>query len=139
MPELDDAPPRPDQKLCITQQEFETACSSLLEKIFTATDRALNDYVEAIQERDRVSVDRLTSLDEVILVGGATRMPMIRRRLERLFVGKRLNESIDADRAVAAGAAVKAAAIPTSQVRFNREKELKAIFRIRSMYRNYNA
>lgn len=47
------------------------------------------------------------SLDEVVLVGGATRTPLVRRRVEELF-GKRPHSELNPDEVVALGAAVQA-------------------------------
>lgn len=109
--------------LSISIRDYERVCESLLERMFVATDRVLDDVVERMfRERDVLVVDRL-GMDEVILVGAATRMPMVRRRLENLFEGKRLDKTIDADRAVAVGAAIKAAkmAAEISQASVNSE------------------
>ncbi|KAA3671995.1 heat shock 70kDa protein 1/2/6/8 [Paragonimus westermani] len=48
-------------------------------------------------------------IDEVVLVGGSTRIPMIRKLVKEFFDGKRLNVSINADEAIAHGAALQAA------------------------------
>src|SRR5699024_8012046 len=50
-----------------------------------------------------------SSIDEVVLVGGSTRIPKIQRLLQDFFNGKELNKSINPDEAVAYGAAVEAA------------------------------
>jgi L1 cell adhesion molecule like protein len=50
-----------------------------------------------------------TSIDEIVLVGGSTRIPKIQKLLEDFFNGKSLNKSINPDEAVAYGAAVQAA------------------------------
>lgn len=47
-------------------------------------------------------------IDEIILVGGATRMPTIQENLKLYFNGKELNTSVDPDEVVAAGAAIQA-------------------------------
>ena len=49
------------------------------------------------------------SIDEVVLVGGSTRIPKIQSLLSDFFNGKRLNKSINPDESVAYGAAVQAA------------------------------
>ncbi|KAI9096011.1 hypothetical protein K1719_026158 [Acacia pycnantha] len=49
------------------------------------------------------------SIDEVVLVGGSTRIPKIQQRLQDLFNGKELCRSINPDEVVAYGAAVQAA------------------------------
>ena len=48
-------------------------------------------------------------IDEIVLIGGSTRIPKIQKLLTEYFGGKRLNKSINADEAVAYGAAVQAA------------------------------
>ncbi len=48
-----------------------------------------------------------TDIDEVVLVGGATRMPLVRQRVQELF-GKRPHCELDPDEVVALGAAVQA-------------------------------
>ncbi|MBI2024229.1 molecular chaperone DnaK [Candidatus Giovannonibacteria bacterium] len=50
---------------------------------------------------------KLNEIDEVILVGGQTRMPMIQEEVKKLF-GKEPNKSINPDEVVAIGAAVQA-------------------------------
>merc|ERR1711994_814184 len=48
-------------------------------------------------------------IDEIVLVGGSTRIPKIQKLLQDMFHGKELNKSINPDEAVAYGAAVQAA------------------------------
>lgn len=48
-------------------------------------------------------------IDEVVLVGGSTRIPRVQSLLQMLFDGKILNKSVNPDEAVAYGAAVQAA------------------------------
>merc|ERR1712042_195297 len=48
-------------------------------------------------------------IQEIVLVGGSTRIPKIQKLLEDFFKGKALNKSINPDEAVAYGAAVQAA------------------------------
>jgi heat shock protein 1/8 len=55
------------------------------------------------------------SIDEIVLVGGSTRIPKIQRLLEDFFNGKTLNKSINPDEAVAYGAAVQAAILSGDQ------------------------
>jgi molecular chaperone DnaK len=50
-------------------------------------------------------------LDEVILVGGATRMPMIQALVRRLTGGKEPNQTVNPDEVVAIGAAIQAAVL----------------------------
>jgi molecular chaperone DnaK (HSP70) len=50
-----------------------------------------------------------SSIHDVVLVGGSTRIPKIQQLLSDFFNGKELNKSINPDEAVAYGAAVQAA------------------------------
>jgi molecular chaperone HscC len=85
-----------DKAVCITRSEFEAACEPLLMRLYAPMERALRDA--------QISPDEL---DEVVLVGGATRMPMIRHLLARLFQKLPLR-TINPDETVARGAAVYA-------------------------------
>jgi len=49
-----------------------------------------------------------TELDEIVLVGGSTRIPKVQELLKEFFNGKELNRGINPDEAVAFGAAVQA-------------------------------
>merc|ERR1719219_1792888 len=50
-----------------------------------------------------------SSIHDIVLVGGSTRIPKIQKLLQDFFNGKELNKSINPDEAVAYGAAVQAA------------------------------
>ena len=80
----------------LSRQDFEKACAELLQRLRRPIERALQDA----QIEPQV-------LDEVVLVGGATRMPMIRQLATRLFQRLPLR-TIDPDLAIAQGAAVQA-------------------------------
>jgi molecular chaperone HscC len=74
--------------------EFEQACEPLLERLRTPIERALRDA--------RL---RAAELDEIVLVGGASRMPMVRRLIAQLF-GRLPARHLDPDQTIALGAAV---------------------------------
>ncbi len=80
----------------ITREEFETSVSDLVEATLGPCRNALADA--------KVSPDQV---DEVVLVGGATRMPLVRRRVQKLF-GKVPHSELNPDEVVALGAAVQA-------------------------------
>jgi L1 cell adhesion molecule like protein len=63
-----------------------------------------------------------SSVDEVVLVGGSTRIPKVQRMLEDFFNGKQVNKSINPDEAVAYGAAVQAAILSG-----DKSKEIKDV------------
>ena len=56
-----------------------------------------------------------SQVDEILLVGGATRTPLIRRRLVEAF-GKEPRGEVDADLCVAMGAAIQGAAMAGAEV-----------------------
>jgi molecular chaperone HscC len=75
---------------------FESLCAPLLERLRTPIERALRDA--------KLSA---AALDRIVLVGGATRMPIVHRLVARLF-GRFPNRDINPDEAIALGAAVQA-------------------------------
>jgi len=78
-------------------------------------DQITADLVERTREpvRQALADAKLTAndLDEVILVGGATRMPSVQNMVRRLTGGKDPNMTVNPDEVVALGAAVQAAVI----------------------------
>ncbi|MGV3512125.1 MAG: Hsp70 family protein [Novosphingobium sp.] len=86
-----------DQRLSttITTSEFETQAEGLIRRLRDPVVRALRDS----------QIDA-ASLSEVVLVGGATRMPVVRKAITRLF-GRFPNSSVHPDHAVALGAAIQ--------------------------------
>ena len=84
----------------ITRARFEDLCSDLFRGTLDPVERALRDA--------QLSKGQI---HEVVLVGGSTRIPKIRKLLEEFFNGKQLNCSINPDEAVAYGAAVQAAVL----------------------------
>lgn len=81
----------------ITQAQMATLYMPLLERLRAPIERALRDA------RIRVS-----DLDEILLVGGTTRMPLVRKLAAGLF-GRFPSISLDPDQVVAQGAAIQAA------------------------------
>ncbi|MEK7636700.1 MAG: molecular chaperone DnaK [Patescibacteria group bacterium] len=74
-------------------------------------EKLVGDYIEKSIEITKKVVQesgfKLSDINEVILVGGQTRMPKIIEEVKKLF-GKEPNRTINADEVVAAGAAVQA-------------------------------
>ncbi len=89
--------------ITVTSEEFDDWTQSLLSQMDSPIRRALGDA--------KLSVD---DLDEIILVGGATRMPVLKSRVARRF-GKEPRCSINPDEVVALGAAVQAGLIERNQ------------------------
>ncbi|XP_014681862.1 PREDICTED: heat shock protein 70 A1-like [Priapulus caudatus] len=82
----------------ITRARFEELCSDLFAATLSPVEKALAD----------AKIDK-SSIDDIVLVGGSTRIPKIQKLLRDFFHGKELNQSINPDEAVAYGAAVQAA------------------------------
>ena len=82
----------------ITRAKFEQLCDGLLRQCIEPIDKVMVDS----------GLDKGT-IDEIILVGGTTRIPKLQKLISDYFNGKELNKSINPDEAVAYGAAVQAA------------------------------
>ncbi|MBO3462613.1 molecular chaperone DnaK [Aetokthonos hydrillicola Thurmond2011] len=80
----------------LTRSEFEGLCDDLLGRLRQPVKRALKD-AEVTP----------TDIDEVVLVGGATRMPMV-QQLVRAMIGQQPNQNVNPDEVVAVGAAIQA-------------------------------
>lgn len=82
----------------ITRARFEELNMDLFRKCMDPVEKCLKD----------AKIDK-GQVDEIVLVGGSTRIPKIQQLLTDFFNGKELNKSINPDEAVAYGAAVQAA------------------------------
>jgi L1 cell adhesion molecule like protein len=82
----------------ITRARFEELCADLFRGTLDPVEKALRD----------AKMDK-SDIDDVVLVGGSTRIPKVQKLLSDFFNGKDLNKSINPDEAVAYGAAVQAA------------------------------
>mmetsp|Transcript_6370 Transcript_6370/g.21362 ORF Transcript_6370/g.21362 Transcript_6370/m.21362 type:complete len:621 (-) Transcript_6370:174-2036(-) len=80
----------------LTKAKFESLCDDLIQRCRTPVENALRD----------AKLD-LKDMDEVILVGGSTRIPAVRDLVKKL-TGKDPNMSVNPDEVVALGAAVQA-------------------------------
>ena len=81
----------------LTRAKFEQLTHDLVERCMGPVKQAMADA--KVTEKD---------LDEVILVGGATRMPAVKELVKRLTGGKEPNQSVNPDEVVAIGAAIQA-------------------------------
>ena len=87
----------------ITRARFESLCMNLFQECLTPVTKVLQD----------ASVSK-SQVDEIVLVGGSTRIPKIQELLSHYFGGKDLNKGINPDEAVAYGASVQAAILSNS-------------------------
>ena len=81
----------------LTRAKFEQLTHDLVERCMNPVKQAIADA--KLSEKD---------LDEVILVGGATRMPAVKELVKKLTGGKEPNQSVNPDEVVAIGAAIQA-------------------------------
>ena len=95
----------PDRKLArtVTRAEFERMAAPLVDRTLQCCRRALTDADQTARE-----------IDAVVLVGGSTRMPLVRQRVAEFF-GREPLCSLDPDQVVALGAAVQASVMMGTQ------------------------
>lgn len=82
-------------KKVIKREEFVQINSELFDSAIETVEDVLKDHDEEI--------------DDVILVGGSTRIPVIQKRLRKLFNNKEVNHGVHVDEVVAQDAALRAA------------------------------
>lgn len=83
----------------ITRAQFESMCDDLIQKTLAPCKKALSDAKLSASE-----------IDEVILVGGSTRIPRVQAEVEKLF-GKKPSKNVNPDEVVAMGAAIQGAVL----------------------------
>lgn len=83
----------------MTRSDLEKMVSDLVDATIEPCKKALKD----------AGLDK-GEIDEVILVGGMTRMPLVKKKVEEFF-GKKPNESVNPDEVVAVGAAIQGAVL----------------------------
>ena len=83
----------------VSREEFESAITSILNKTKDCIEQALNDA--NLKAKD---------IDEVVFVGGSTRIPLVSQKIQE-WVGKKPNKTINPDEAVALGAAIQASVL----------------------------
>ena len=88
----------------LTRPQFESLCAELISRLRRPLKRAMSD----------ASLNS-AQIDEVVLVGGGTRMPMV-QQLVRSLIDKEPNQNVNPDEVVAVGAAIQAG-ILTNEVK----------------------
>ena len=86
-----------DLNMVITRAKFESLCDSAFRRTIAPLEQVLRD----------ANMSK-TDIHEVVMVGGSTRIPKIREMVSNFFNGKKLNDSVHPDEAVAYGAAIQA-------------------------------
>lgn len=87
-----------DFESTMTRAKFESICHDIFKRTLAPVEKVLSDA--KLSKGD---------IHEIVLVGGTTRIPKIQQMLSEYFNGKKLNNSVNPDEAVAYGAAVQAA------------------------------
>jgi heat shock protein 5 len=80
----------------VTRARFEELCADLFKKTLVPVQTVLDD-----------SGFKKSEIDEIVLVGGSTRIPKVQQLIKDFFNGKEPNRGINPDEAVAYGAAVQ--------------------------------
>ena len=86
-----------DFQTTLTRAKFESLCEPFFRRTIAPLDGLIRDAKMSKEE-----------IDEIIMVGGSSRIPKIRQLLSDYFGGKKLNDSVNPDEAVAYGATVQA-------------------------------
>jgi len=86
-----------DFSTVLTRAKFEQLCDAAFRRTVAPLDGLLRDAKLSKEE-----------IHEIVMVGGSTRIPRIRQLVSDYFGGKKLNDSVNPDEAVAYGAAVQA-------------------------------
>jgi molecular chaperone DnaK len=95
LPFITEGPLHLDMKL--TRSEFERMTEDLVEQLEGPFQQAVKDWGREVAE-----------IDHVILVGGATRMPMVQELVKKLTGGKDPHKGVNPDEVVSVGAAIQA-------------------------------
>lgn len=96
--EVDSVQDGMDLNIVLTRAKFEALCMDIFQRTLDPVEKVLSDAKISKSE-----------VNDVVLVGGSTRIPKVQELLSNFFNGKELCRSINPDEAVAYGAAVQAA------------------------------
>ena len=95
--EVDSLAEGTDFQTTLTRAKFESLCEPFFRRCISPLDGLLKDAKMSKEQ-----------IHEIVMVGGSSRIPKIRELLMSYFNGKKLNDSVNPDEAVAFGAAVQA-------------------------------
>ena len=86
----------------IYRNEFESECQPLFNKLIPPIEKAMQMAYEKKGKAEEMKID------EVILVGGSTRIPKVKDIVKNYFPNSRINDTINPDEAIAYGATIAA-------------------------------
>lgn len=87
----------------ITRAKFEQICNPIFERCITLIKQVMDD-----------TNTNISDINEIVLVGGTTRIPKLQLMISEYFNNKQLNKSINPDEAVCVGAAIQGAILTNS-------------------------
>lgn len=102
-----------DLNLTVSRAKFESLADSFFRRTIAPLEQVLRD----------ANMSK-TDIHEVVMVGGSTRIPKIRELVSQFFHGKKLNDSVHPDEAVAYGAAVQAHILTNGRTSKDRTSDL---------------
>ena len=102
-----------DFQVMLTRAKFESLCEPLIKRCMEPLEQVLRD--------SKISKDQI---HEIVMVGGSSRIPKVRQMVSDFFNGKKLNDSVNPDEAVAYGAAVQAHILTNKDGPADRTSEL---------------
>lgn len=90
-----------DMSYTVTRAMFEMICKDIFSKLLPSVEKAIEDAKKK----------HVKKIDEIILVGGSTRIPKVQEIISNYFGGRALNKTVNPDEVVAKGAAIQAAVL----------------------------
>lgn len=90
-----------DMSYTVTRAMFEMICKDIFDKLLPSVEKAIEDAKKK----------HVKNIDEIILVGGSTRIPKVQEIISKHFGGRQLNKTVNPDEVVAKGAAIQAAVL----------------------------
>lgn len=102
-----------DFNIIITRAKFESLCDKLFNDTIVPLEKVLRD--------GKMSKDQV---HEIVMVGGSSRIPKIRDLVSSFFNGKKLNDSVHPDEAVAYGAAIQAHILTAGNDPFDKTSDI---------------
>jgi heat shock protein 1/8 len=102
-----------DFSVVLTRAKLEALCDTIFRRTIEPVEQVLRD---AKMSKDQIH--------EVVMVGGSSRIPKIREMVSNFFNGKKLNDSVHPDEAVAYGAAIQAHILTADKDTVDRTSDL---------------
>jgi len=97
-----------DLRYVLTRAKFEALCDAIFKKTLEPVDKVIKDWIAKDSSKSK------NDIEEIVMVGGSTRIPKIQKLVSDFFGGKKINLGINPDEAIAYGATVQAAVLSKS-------------------------